>query len=267
MNIYFDFEATQFSERVLAIGATCEYGEFDCLVRPRKGDKLTKLITDLTGITREMLVNAPDAEEAFTDLYNWMGLMTNEIDTPIFYHCYGNSDIIFLINTASKMKEGWVKNFVLDLAESLIDDSRHVRKFFHNKSIGLHKALQYFEPDLPRQTHDPLDDAILLKRLMDYVEKAEPICEEEEIGPISIKKKKVIRTDSKTKYYIEARSIQNPEAKPKQFNDYRSAFDFCIRKIHKTLPNANPKTMEKNCKKAIDNGTPYLGRMWKKIVI
>ena len=44
MDFYFDFEATQFNENIIAIGATCDYGSFDCLVRPPEGDKITKFI-------------------------------------------------------------------------------------------------------------------------------------------------------------------------------------------------------------------------------
>lgn len=69
MDFYFDFEATQFKENIIAIGATCEYGSFDCLVRPPKGDKVTKFITDLTGITPEMAETALSLDEAFFDLW------------------------------------------------------------------------------------------------------------------------------------------------------------------------------------------------------
>ena len=69
MNFYVDFEATQFSNRIISIGCTNELGEkFETLVKPVNGDKINKFITDLTGITPEMVENAPTADEAFNAL-------------------------------------------------------------------------------------------------------------------------------------------------------------------------------------------------------
>lgn len=271
MDIYFDFEATQFSERVLAIGATCEFGDFDCLVGLHKGDKLTPFITQLTGITKEMVQNAPKAEEAFTDLYNWLSEMTAEAETPIFYHCYGNSDPVFLMNTAAKIEDPYISNFVTILAESLVDDTRVVKKYFHCKAIGLYKALKFFEPDYPEQTHDPLDDAIMLRKLMKHLETATPLTEvlfpELAQTPKTAEPKPIKECHIKGNYYIEAYSVQNPEAKPKKFTNYRAAFDFCISKVHKNHPEAKPTTMEKRCLKAIETGSIYLDRVWKKVMI
>lgn len=266
MNIYFDFEATQFSERVLAIGASCEYGDFDCLVQPRKKDKLTPFITQLTGITKEMLVGAPNAEQAFTDLYNWIGEMTAEADTPIFYHCYGDSDVTFLMNTANKMDESSVRDFVIDLAESLLDDSREVKKFFHSKAIGLHKALKYFEPELPDQTHDPLDDAILLRRLMKHLDGAEAldICPFQECaGTPKQNKAPKVKTE-KRKYIITLTHVTDEKAKPKQFNTCGDAINWAYQKTLKKCPDANIHTVQKNAMKAIEKDGNYMGWRWHR---
>ena len=49
MNIYLDFEATQFGEHIIAIGAHCSLGDFDCLVKPPQGGKINKFITNESG--------------------------------------------------------------------------------------------------------------------------------------------------------------------------------------------------------------------------
>ena len=262
MNIYFDFEATQFSERVIAIGASCKYGDFDCLVSLYKKDKLTPFITQLTGITNEMLEGASDAEQAFTDLYNWIGEITEEADTPIFYHCYGDSDTAFLINTANKMEQSKTRNFVLNLAESLLDDSREVKKFFHSKAIGLHKALKYFEPELPDQTHDPLDAAILLRQLMELDE-----CPFEEcVGGVGKPKKKKLPEikNDKRHYMVVITHATDEKAKPKRFGSAAVAINWAYQKTLNKSPNATIATVQKHAQKAIDNEGCYMGWKWHK---
>lgn len=275
MDIYFDFEATQFSERVIAIGASCEYGDFDCLVSLFKRDKLTPFITQFTGITKEMLIGAQSAEQAFSNLYNWICEVSAEADTPIFYHCYGDSDSSFLINTANKMEESGVRTFVVNLAKSLIDDSYQVRKFFHAKSIGLHKAIEYFEPDVSEQTHDPLDDAILLHRLMQHLDNAEvlEVCPFKECTDISNKTRadNKIGTNNKTKDHIDSKRYIiilthafDATAKPRKFITCTDAVDWAYQKILKKFPNVPISTIQKNALKAIKNDGNYMGWNWHK---
>jgi inhibitor of KinA sporulation pathway (predicted exonuclease) len=258
MDIYFDFEATQFSERVIAIGASCEYGDFDCLVGLRKGDKLTNFITNLTGITKEMLIGAPKAKQAFSDLYNWICEMCAESNTPVFYHCYGDSDPIFLINTANKMDDSEIRDFVLNLANSLLDDSHKVKKFFHSKSIGLHKALKYFEPDISDQTHDPLDDAIELRKLMTYIKNSPPLIES------PFEEQKIIEAPKAPPHIIKLTHAKNKEAKPKYFKSKEQAITWAYNRIVKSQPKANKKTVAHNVSKALTNHTPYMDWYWIK---
>lgn len=267
MDIYFDFEATQFSERVIAIGASCEYGDFDCLVGLRKGDKLTKFITNLTGITKETLIGAPKAHSAFTDLYNWIGEMTAESDTPVFYHCFGDSDPMFLINTANKMEDSEVKDFIVNLANSLLDDSHKVKRFFHSKSIGLHKALKYFEPDIPDQTHDPLDDAIELRKLMEHIKNSSPLVEspfEEQVVESSFEEQEAVEIIQAQPCTIKIVHAKDSKAKPKYFHSKEQAITWAYNRIVKEFPKTKRKTINKNVTKALTNHTPYMKWYWIK---
>lgn len=179
MDFYLDFEATQFSERVIAIGCTNMASmEFDMLCKPRKDKaKVTRFITELTGITQEEIDEAESTETAFRMLQRAMqdAIAEEEDYSPCFYHVYGDCDKEFLLRSAKDVEDQEVKEFMTKLAESLIDDSKHVRQYFHAKSIGLHRALQYFFPNIPEQDHDPLHDAQMLGTLMYQIKRANPL--------------------------------------------------------------------------------------------
>ena len=72
MEYFLDFEGTQFSHRIISIGAVCENGHsFYSLVKPESKYKISKMITELTGITIEDIDNAKGAIEVFNEFYNW----------------------------------------------------------------------------------------------------------------------------------------------------------------------------------------------------
>jgi DNA polymerase III alpha subunit (gram-positive type) len=262
MNVYFDFEATQFSERVISIGATCERGEFGCFVSSF-ADRITPFITELTGITKEMVKGAPTAEEAFSDLRDWL----NEIcdDDFISYHCYGNSDKIFLYNTARKVENQEIANFIRELADALLDDSLIVTHYLEISSIGVYKALKRFDPDIPAQDHDAVNDAILLSRLMGYME------DNYSINPalyIVVKKstsskKKKKKTDER-KFQIIVTHTKDTKAKQKTFFNYGTATQWMYNKIKKKCPDAKMNTIFKHIVKAVDENIPYADWAWKK---
>ena len=129
-----------------------------------------------------------------------------------------------------------LKKQILTLAESLIDDSIKVRKYFNVKSIGVHQALSYFKPNLSEQTHDPLDDAILLKDLMDFIYISQPpeICpfpEKEAHKPEPIEEIII----PKKNYYIKTRHSNDPKAKPHTFYSYKEAINWAWSKINNII--------------------------------
>lgn len=77
MKYFIDFEATQFSQEIISIGCYREDGEmFYSLVAPHSKNKVTNFITELTGITKEMLANAPTSDEVFCKFSDWVLEMT-----------------------------------------------------------------------------------------------------------------------------------------------------------------------------------------------
>ena len=263
MDIYLDFEATQFKENVLAIGATCKYGDFDCVVRPPKGDKVTKFITSLTGITAEMGKTALTADEAFSDFYNWITEVGQIDGSPMFYHVYGNMDKVFLKNTARYIESDFIREFVENLSESLIDDSNKVCRYFHTKAIGVYKAWRFFDPETREQDHDPLNDSIALAKIIDYISKAEPLenCPFEENKP-QLPKEKKERTSLLEGCKIKCINVQND--KEKVFLNEGEAFSWLFKKVKRNHPKTLKKNVKKRLKKAILNNTIYCNYIWNK---
>ena len=162
MLVFLDFEATQFSNEIISIGCVMENGKFfSSLVRPKDIKHVTAFITELTGITREMLEDAPTSEEAFNHLYDF--IRKHGDNTLPKYICYGNTDAGFLMATANRMTDVNAYTFVTSIAHTIKDYSPEVRKFFasaHN--IGLRKVYNLVKSEEEVQKHDALEDAMML---------------------------------------------------------------------------------------------------------
>jgi DNA polymerase III epsilon subunit-like protein len=64
MKYFIDFEATQYNHEIISVGCIREDGKtFYSLVKPKKLNSLTKFITELTGITKEMLQEEEQSDE------------------------------------------------------------------------------------------------------------------------------------------------------------------------------------------------------------
>ena len=262
MNVYLDFEATQFGGHIIAIGAYCNLGSFKRFVKPPKDDHITPFITQLTGITKEDLENACTPDEAFGDLLFWLSHeLFNEtyLGHVLFFHAFGDSDSKFLMKTARYIENVYTQEFVINLANSLIDDSKVVREFFHVKGIGLYKALQYFNPSLKEQNHDPVEDAKVLSELMKNIANTAPLTEypyedsTEELPGFNIDKNEVILGVSK----------QHPDSEPKKFYSEGAVISWAYDKVKKNSPNANRTKVKKHIINAIKTNGEYLNRTWE----
>jgi DNA polymerase III epsilon subunit-like protein len=163
MRFFIDFEATQFSERIINIGCIAENGStFSTLVKPaRKKDKPTKFITKLTGITNEMLATAPSADEAFNSFFDFV--LKNSPKEPNEFFCYGNADKGFIEKTLHDMENTRAVTFATRLMNSLIDYSSEVRQYFQMQNcIALKKVYSLILEDEVEQHHDALEDAQML---------------------------------------------------------------------------------------------------------
>ena len=164
MRFFIDFEATQFSERIINIGCVAENGaKFSTLVKPlkRKDKKLTKFITELTGITSDMLNTAPSADEAFNAFFDFV--LENSPTEPNEFYCYGDCDVTFIDRTMHDMTNTRAITFAQRIKNSLIDYSSYVKKYFQmQNNIALKKVYSLILEDEVIQHHNALEDAQML---------------------------------------------------------------------------------------------------------
>ena len=73
MNFYLDFEAAQFSNRIISIGCiTDDDVYFYSLVKLEGKKKVGKFVAAMTNIKDEDLKEAPSADAVFADFWNWV---------------------------------------------------------------------------------------------------------------------------------------------------------------------------------------------------
>lgn len=171
MNFYLDFEATQFSERIISIGCVAENGmTFNSLVNPGKGEKITDFITKLTGITQEMADDAASADDVFIGFANWVVSMANySADPHPRYYVYGNNDAVFLQRTIKHMTNPMAISFATSIKALMTDYSRTVKQHFGVGPIGLNRVYQLLMDEEHVQKHDALEDAMMLKYVQEHL--------------------------------------------------------------------------------------------------
>ncbi len=162
MNYYIDFEATQFSGEIISVGCVDENGrQFYSLVQPASADTVTEFIEKLTGIRREELDAAPTANEAFACFLQWV----DHGEIARFY-CYGDSDAYFLDKTLAHLTDFTAQLGLCLIRSSLTDYATEIKKHFALKhSIALKKVAAHYRGQAVEQTHNSLEDALLLKEV------------------------------------------------------------------------------------------------------
>lgn len=170
MKYFIDFEATQFSEEIISIGAVREDGEtFYSLCAPIDG-KITPFITNLTGITAEMVKNAMSPNEVFNEFYKWI---FNSTPNPEFYS-WGDSDIGFLRHTFKRCDSFNSKIIIGLMCGGIIDYSKKFCKMIGRKHCKLINAYKCINPKA-EQIHSSLDDAVMLKEIYELCQDANEV--------------------------------------------------------------------------------------------
>ena len=168
MRYFLDFEATQFSGRIISIGCVAENGEtFYTLCKPSKpGENINTFITELTGITKEMLAEAPSADDAWNMFFDWAMAKGSDGSVPQYY-CYGNADAGFIKKTVKYMSDFRAITFANSVMASMIDYAPIVANFFNLQNIGLHRVFKLLTADDENQHHNALEDAQMLMFVKD----------------------------------------------------------------------------------------------------
>lgn len=170
-SIYVDIEFDNATQEVIAIAAIRGLdSKFYRLVKPHSG-KIDYMISKLTGITDDMLVNCEHIEGVAEDLREWLG---SELHSADFF-TYGTNDCKYLRKAAMKCRDSEVRSFLNYLASRLTNVEKKIAKDFRVESIGLPNAYMTmvrggFKAPLPRNLkfHNPLDDAIALKYVCEH---------------------------------------------------------------------------------------------------
>jgi inhibitor of KinA sporulation pathway (predicted exonuclease) len=173
MRFYVDFEATQPEQEIISIGIVAEDGStFSSLMKP-KHSKITKFITDLTGITQEMMDEAPSADQVFSALYYWLSDKEKNFHNWDFYS-FGDGDQTFLKCTADSLESNGAVLTAGVILLTLKDYSKVARSFFKGRT-SLINAFNYVKSQETTQIHDALEDAKMLQIVAEYIEHSEPL--------------------------------------------------------------------------------------------
>lgn len=167
MNYFIDFEATQFSNDIISIGCIDENGEeFYSLINPGEG-KLTSFITELTGITNEMLNEANSLDVI---LKNFFEYLKKHEDGDCNFYCYGNCDIKF-IDKAYKKATLFEAKAALGLLHMGLKNYAPTVQMHYGliKAINLQKVINHIRGVEIEQHHNALEDAIMLKEVYDTI--------------------------------------------------------------------------------------------------
>lgn len=170
--IFLDFEGTQFSQEIIAIGAVKVLLDNKCQVKKvfpgykvfvKSHDQVGPIITKLTGITDIMLKEkGVNFFSAIKSLKQYVGAHLN-----IKYITYGNFDMRLLHQTS--LIAGIAEDpFIKSIYKNYIDFSSILGRYIKNKKgsqLSLHDALEIFNITPKGNPHDPEFDAYNLMQL------------------------------------------------------------------------------------------------------
>lgn len=261
MKYFVDFEATQFSNEIIEIGCVREDGqEFKSYVQAKR--KLTDFIINLTGITQDMVDNAPTSDEVFSSFYQWL-----KGDTNIEFYCYGNSDIDFVRKNLSKSENFEAQAALSMIGMALNDYATHVKRHFGLiKPIGLVKVLAHYRGvESIEQSHDALEDAKFLMEVFNYITEEGEI---EECPFPEYQRSKKVAKPLQPKVEIPkgdhiARIRKNQVVATYATMDEAVAFIYAemAQANHKQISEVKPENIAKRIRRASTQKQPYMS--WK----
>lgn len=272
MKYFIDFEATQFSEEIISIGCIREDGEtFYSLVAPIEG-KITPFITNLTGITAQMLSEALSPDAVFEQFYDWV--FQEEDQCPDFF-AWGNSDVDFLRHTFKRTKSHKARMTIGYIAGSLRDYAKNFCKIAKIDSCSLIKAYNVLIDENKTQNHNALDDAVLLFDVYNKVssqhfsetrEIMQKYCIPKKSNPTAAEPPVVTWTqmnfEKGTICMIDKRNVAI-----QAFKTIDEAAAWVVQR--KVAPNqeqpANTDRIKQRIRRAYSSNKPYCGFHWRKI--
>lgn len=256
MRYFIDLEATQYTQEIISIGCVREDGKkFKSLIKPKNLRTVTKFITDLTGITREMLKEEKTSDEVFEQFFNWLSTDRSLVQ----FYCYGNSDIKFLTNNLKNRTNSFKAQAALSLISfNLHDYSEDVKEHFKlKKSIALNKVMCYYYPNNSHVWHDALSDAEMLRQVYFGVE------HEEKVKGVPFPDYLEIPT-FKTECDFESFTLERTDSKGNTvtYETLKDAVTIIEPLLMKQHGEASGKHVSRKIMSAINNSKKYFGYTW-----
>lgn len=270
MKYYLDFEATQYSRKIISIGCVDETGRiFYSLVRPRSKKVITPFITKLTGLTWELLENAPTIDEAFSAFYDWVDCLHDA-----HFYVYGNEDKNFLRNSQSEMSDTKALTLASIIENNLIDSANFVKQKFHD-NLALVTILAYYRNcPIISQAHNSLEDAKWLMELCDYMAndtKEYTFLETNDIKQrfpkpkVEYFDKKKIPEEDRIHLFVYRKIGKRVAEKPcMEFTSFEQAVKFiCKDRARRNRPQESKKIVLQSIHRAIEEDNAYYHFKWK----
>lgn len=282
MNYYIDFEATQYSGQIIEIGCVDENGrKFSSLVKPKDLRGVTNFITNLTGITKEDISNAPTAEKVFSDFLHWV----EDAGGDAHFFTYGGMDYAMLRHTGRYCESFVAMAAILAIANNTYDTHEDLSTLYPDDKQAPTLTILYKDvvgKDASEKAHRALNDAEMLMEICMH-EKTRGIVRwvthreyEERIKKRQAQHRKERLIRRKLKEANEQQDEFSGKIITVVINEKKLSFNTLNKAARWVLNNkvfvAEPEkeneifgTIKKNIKKAISKQTKYCGANWSAV--
>lgn len=171
--LFIDFEGTQFSHEIIAIGAVlvkcddecvpcCPPKTFKCYIKSKA--KIGSLVTNMTGIDKGLLESEGIS---FADSMEKLNDFIGEDSKDLKVLTYGNQDMRMLMSSLRHTHDSenaeFLKSFVTYLKRNTVDMGAFFSRYIRGKKnelISLIKLRDYFNIPASGNSHDPLVDSL-----------------------------------------------------------------------------------------------------------
>jgi hypothetical protein len=173
--VFLDFEGTQFSHEIIAIGAikvmldenkniidSKDAKTFKIYVKPL--GIIGKIVEEMTSINEDLLIKqGVTLEEAFKKFQSFVNMPSNDV----LFITFGNNDAKMIIDSINLSKPN---NFMYcySIVNNIFDYLPFISKYIkdnNNNNYSLVNYIKLFNVEPNGVSHDPLNDAIDLKNL------------------------------------------------------------------------------------------------------
>ena len=184
---FVDFEGTQFSHEMIAIGAVLvtidrknqiKVSKEPFKVYVKAKNKIGNYVTDLTQITEEILKKEGKSfNDALVMLKKYLGTKWKKC----LFITYGNHDLRIL-NQSIAYNFQFPKDFCSQFQHNYVDFAAFIGEFVRDEKgnpLSLVHSCELFGVEIMEPAHDPRSDAVNLARLYDaFVKKADIVKDE-----------------------------------------------------------------------------------------